>query len=177
MKGAFQQLEFAAYEVSLAVNGKHWRWLTIWLGKGPCVLLSYRIDRFLFLLLGNAYVLIRPLFFPLFLFLRIMSCNHEIDYRADIGRGLKLLHPTLGFVVSGETIAGSGLVLTGGNCIGQRAKTRGKIRFGDNVSMGANAVVLGPVNIGNGCVIGAGAVVVRDCADHSTVVGVPAKPL
>ncbi len=46
---------------------------------------------------------------------------------------------------------------------------------GDNVVMGANAVVLEGVKIGNGCVIAAGSVVISDVPDNSVVAGVPGK--
>lgn len=173
---ALDQLRYLRYELSLAVNRRWWRWLTIWLGKGPGVTISYRLDRFLFLLIGSPYGVIRPLFFPMFSFLRFLSAAHEIDYNADIGKGLRVLHPTLGVVVSGYAIAGENLTLTGGNCIGIRVGTqRGGIAIGSNVSLGANAVVLGPVRIGDGCAIGAGAVVLYDAPPRSVLVGVPAR--
>lgn len=46
---------------------------------------------------------------------------------------------------------------------------------GDNVVMGANAVVLEGVKIGNGCVIAAGSVVISDVPDNSVVAGVPGR--
>lgn len=46
---------------------------------------------------------------------------------------------------------------------------------GNNVVMGANAVVLEGVKIGNGCVIAAGSVVISDVPDNSVVAGVPGK--
>src|ERR1019366_1765702 len=110
--------------------------------------------------IGSPYGVIRPLFFPVFTLLRFLSAEHEIDYSADIGKGLRVLHPTLGVVVSGHTIAGENLTLKGGNCNGSRtAMQLGDIAIGSNVSLGANAVILGPVRIGDGCAIGAGAVV------------------
>jgi serine O-acetyltransferase len=175
---ALDQLRNLRYELSLAVNRRWWRWLTIWFGKGPGVTISFRLDRFLFLLIGSPYGIIRPLFFPVFSFLRVLSADHEIDYNADIGKGLRVLHPTLGVVVSGYTIAGENLTLTGGNCVGIRAGTqRGGIAIGSNVSLGANAVILGPVRIGDGCAIGAGAVVLYDATPGSILVGVPARPV
>ena len=175
---AFDQLRFMAHELGLAVNGRWWRWLTIWFGKGPGLTISYRMDRFLYLLLGRSYGLFRPLFFPFFVLFRLLSANHEIDYNADIGRGLRVLHPTLGVVVSGFTVAGENLTLTGGNCIGIRTKTPpGGIAIGSNVLLGANAVVLGPVRIGDKCVIGAGAVVIHNAPSGSVLVGVPAREI
>lgn len=47
--------------------------------------------------------------------------------------------------------------------------------LGDNVTVGANAVILGNVHIGNHAVIGAGAVVLRDVPENCVAVGVPAK--
>lgn len=46
---------------------------------------------------------------------------------------------------------------------------------GDNVVMGANAVVLEGVKIGNGSVIAAGCVVISDVPDNAVVAGVPGK--
>lgn len=46
---------------------------------------------------------------------------------------------------------------------------------GDDVWIGANAVVLLGVTIGSHCVVAAGAVVTKDVPDHTLVGGVPAK--
>ena len=47
--------------------------------------------------------------------------------------------------------------------------------IGDDVWIGANAVILPGVTIGQHCVVAAGAVVTKDVPDHSLVGGVPAK--
>ncbi|ACK98051.1 serine acetyltransferase [Bacillus cereus G9842] len=41
--------------------------------------------------------------------------------------------------------------------------------------MGTGAKILGPVSIGNNVVIGANAVVLKDIPDNCMVVGIPAK--
>jgi 2,3,4,5-tetrahydropyridine-2,6-dicarboxylate N-acetyltransferase len=46
---------------------------------------------------------------------------------------------------------------------------------GNNVLIGANAVVLEGVKIGNGAVVAAGSVVVKDVEENTVVAGVPAK--
>lgn len=174
---AFAQLGFLGHELGLAVNGRWWRWLTIWFANGPGVAISYRLDRCLFLMFGEAYTILRLLFLQGFILLGMLTEKHKINYRADIGRDLRVLHPSLGVVVHGYTIAGERLTLTGGNCIGQsKALGPGDIRIGDRVTLGANAVVLGPVRVGDLATVGAGAVVTRDVPRHTTVVGVPARP-
>lgn len=50
-----------------------------------------------------------------------------------------------------------------------------QVIIGDDIWIGANAVVLPGVTIGNHCVIAAGAVVTKDVPPHSLVAGVPAK--
>lgn len=47
--------------------------------------------------------------------------------------------------------------------------------IGDDVWIGANAVILPGVTIGSHCVVAAGAVVTKDIPDHTLVGGVPAK--
>jgi len=95
----------------------------------------------------------------------------EIDYRADIGPGMLILHPNLGVVVNGESLIGARLTLVGGNCIGGRG-----VRAGDNLTLGANATVIGPISLGDGVLVAAGGVAVRDFAGPGELRGVPARP-
>lgn len=46
---------------------------------------------------------------------------------------------------------------------------------GDNVLIGANAVVLEGIKVGNGAVVAAGSVVVNDVEENTVVAGVPAR--
>ena len=47
--------------------------------------------------------------------------------------------------------------------------------LGNTVMVGTGARVLGPINIGNNVKIGASAVVLKDIEDNVTVVGIPAR--
>ncbi|EHZ2782101.1 acyltransferase [Vibrio parahaemolyticus] len=49
------------------------------------------------------------------------------------------------------------------------------IEVGNNVQIGANAIVLPGVKIGNNVIVGAGAVVTKNIEDNCIVAGVPAK--
>lgn len=49
--------------------------------------------------------------------------------------------------------------------------------IGDNVTLGANVVIIGNVHIGNNVIIGAGSVVVKDVPDNAVVVGNPARTI
>ena len=49
------------------------------------------------------------------------------------------------------------------------------VRVGDNVLIGANAVVIEGVQIGNGSVVAAGAIVTTDVPENVVVAGVPAR--
>jgi serine O-acetyltransferase len=48
--------------------------------------------------------------------------------------------------------------------------------LGNDVVVGAGAVVLGPITIGDRVRIGANAVVLKDVADDAVMVGIPARP-
>jgi serine acetyltransferase len=151
---------------------KWWRWGGIWFTPGFHAVAVYRLNRAAYVALGRGYSVARVALSPVTFALRPWAPRCEIHYQADLGPGLLVLHPALGVVVSAKTVAGKGLVLVGGNCIGSRGSIEhGAIRLGDDVSLGANAVVLGPITIGNGVRVGAGAVVVKDVADGETVRG------
>lgn len=49
------------------------------------------------------------------------------------------------------------------------------LKIGDNVFVGAGAIILPQTRIGNYCIIGAGAVVKGTIPDYSVVVGNPCK--
>lgn len=49
------------------------------------------------------------------------------------------------------------------------------IVIGDNVFIGARAIILKGVTIGEGAIVGAGSVVTKDVAEYSIVAGNPAK--
>ena len=60
--------------------------------------------------------------------------------------------------------------------IGKRKPgVQGSAIFGDNCYIGTGATILAPIKIGNNVTIGAGAVVTRDVMDNQIVVGVPAR--
>lgn len=52
-----------------------------------------------------------------------------------------------------------------------------RVRIGNDVWIGARAMVLDGVTIGDGAIIGAGAVVTKDVPDYAVVGGVPARVL
>ena len=68
----------------------------------------------------------------------------------------------------------------GKNNVIQHSVTIGRIAdgfpiIGDNVFIGARAIIIGGVRIGNNARIGAGAVVTKDVPNGCTAVGVPAR--
>ncbi|ESA35872.1 acetyltransferase (isoleucine patch superfamily) [Leptolyngbya sp. Heron Island J] len=56
----------------------------------------------------------------------------------------------------------------------QGVYTKGPVVIGDDVWIGAGAIVLDGVQIGKGCVVGAGAVVTKNLPDYAVAAGVPA---
>ncbi len=175
---SFEQLRFLQEDLCAIVNRRWYRWITMWLwhGSAPAIV-AYRLNRCLYLLFGESYRFIRILFWPLFLSLRLFGPVLDINYKADIGPRLKVLHPTMGVLVSKNAVCGSDLTVTGGNWIASRKPTvPGDISIGDDVTLRANAMVLGPIRVGDGCMIGAGAVAVSGCLPGMVMVGVPARP-
>lgn len=80
-------------------------------------------------------------------------------------------------VIGGRAIIGSDCHIGAGTVIAGviEPPNAQPVIVGNNVVMGANAVVLEGVKIGNGCVIAAGCVVISDVPDNSVVAGVPGK--
>jgi len=100
----------------------------------------------------------------------------EIHPGAQIGHGIFIDHG-MGVVIGETAIVGDGCVLFQGVTLGGTGKETGKRHptLGNNVMVSAGAKVLGNINIGDNVKIGAQAVVLKDVPPNCTVVGVPGR--
>ena len=102
----------------------------------------------------------------------VYSC--DIMPSTRIGEGTRFAHNGLGVVINQDAVIGNNCVIGKGVVIGGRSGNPIVPSIGDNVEIGANAVVIGPIKIGNNAKIGGGAVVVHSVPDNAVVVGNPA---
>ncbi len=100
----------------------------------------------------------------------------EIHPGARLGNGFFIDHG-MGVVIGETSETGDGVTLYQGVTLGgvSLQKQKRHPTLGDNVVVGAGALVLGPITIGDNAKIGANSVVVRDVPPNATVVGMPAK--
>ena len=101
----------------------------------------------------------------------------EIHPGARIGDSVFIDHG-MGVVIGETAEIGNNVTMFQGVVLGGTGKTKGMKRHptvGNNVTIGAGAIILGPVRIGNNVKIGAGSVVLTDIPDDCTAIGVPAK--
>ena len=102
----------------------------------------------------------------------------EIHPTDMIGRGLFIDHG-MGVVIGATAEVGDDVTLYQGVTLGGTALHKGKRHptLGNNVIVGSGAQVLGGFIVGEGARVGANAVVVAPVEAHTTVVGIPAKPV
>jgi len=100
----------------------------------------------------------------------------EIHPGARIGRRFFIDHG-MGVVIGETAEVGDDVLMYQGAVLGGVSLEKGKRHptVGNNVVIGAHAVVLGAIEIGDKARIGSGAVVVKPVPADSTAVGVPAR--
>ncbi len=102
----------------------------------------------------------------------------DIHPGARIGKGVMFDHATS--VVIGETaVVEDDFSMLHEVTLGGTGKVGGDRhpKIGRGVMIGAGAKVLGNIRVGEGAKIGAGSVVLHEVPPHTTVAGVPAKPV
>lgn len=96
-----------------------------------------------------------------------MASGAEIDLSCKLGGGLLIPHPN-GIVIYPGSIIGV-------NClIFQQVTLASAVELGYHVDIGAGAKLIGPLKIGDNVRIGANAVVTKDVPNGVTVAGIPA---
>lgn len=97
----------------------------------------------------------------------------SIPAKANIGAGLRI-HHFGGIIIHPDTIMGNGCTLYHGTTVGDRGNSGGAPRIGNRVTIGTGAKLLGPIEVGDDVVVGANAVVLASVPSMSIAVGVPA---
>lgn len=120
--------------------------------------------------------------FPLYLYAkwRLRACRFrfgiQIPESTVIGEGFYIGHFG-SIVVNPKAVIGKNVNISQDVTIGQanRGSRKGTAIIGDCVYIGPGAKIVGAVCIGNNVAIGANAVVTRDIPDNAVVAGVPAR--
>ncbi len=98
----------------------------------------------------------------------------RINVRAEIGPGLLIAHCG-GITLHPEVVIGRHCDIAHHVTLGTRgAGSQGAPKLGNNVYVGANAVLIGPIRVEDGAMIAANSLVNRDVPAGATVMGVPA---
>lgn len=99
----------------------------------------------------------------------------DLPYKTKIGKGLLIMHFG-GIVISKDAVIGDNFTIFQCATVG-KGGGGGAPTIGDNCTVFAGAKVLGGIRLGNNVIVGANAVVLKDCPDNAIMAGVPAKIL
>jgi serine O-acetyltransferase len=160
----------------VAIEKRHWLYLFL-TKQGLWALAEYRYSRWVFTKVHTPGIrqFLRLLGI---LWHKLIEITTGIDLpsRAEIGKGLYIAH--FGGIFLNEHVKmGANCTISQGITIGiaGRGDNRGCPSLGDKVYLAPGAKVIGPITIGNEVAIGANAVVTKDLPDKAVAVGVPAK--
>ena len=143
--------------------------------QGLWVMVVYRFGRWRY---GIHNRWLRLPFSILYKILKLLSqilTGIDLPCEVTVGRRFRIEH--FGdIIISGDTVFGDDVVIRNGVTVGlKRTNERGAPVIGNRVDIGAGAKVLGPIRIGDDVAIGANAVVLQDVPPNSLAIGVPAQ--
>lgn len=143
--------------------------------QGLWVMAVYRFGRWRYRI-QNRWL--RLPFSILYKFLKLLSqilTGIDLPCEVTVGRRFKIEH--FGdIIISGDTVFGDDVVIRNGVTVGlKRTNERGAPVIGNRVDIGAGAKIIGPIRIGDDVTVGANAVVLQDVPPNSLAIGVPAQ--
>ncbi|HJQ43683.1 MAG TPA: serine O-acetyltransferase [Jatrophihabitantaceae bacterium] len=171
--------DLAAAIFPSAVSRPELRTTKFWLVVLAKVLVNPRMRAVLYFRIGHELHQRRLALVALWLRARSLRiAGAEIHPAATIGPGFVLVHSS-GVVIGAGVTIGSGCRVHQGVTLGEPGKPRAKIwlspTIGNDVVLGAHAVILGGITIGDRVLVGANAVVTSDVGPDMVAVGVPAR--
>ncbi len=146
-----------------------------WTRQGFWVLVVYRFGNWRYGIRNRAIRLPFSFIYKLLKVLSEILTGIELPAEVKLGRRFRIEHFG-GIVISGDAVFGDDCIVRNGVTVGLRhTGERGAPVLGDRVDIGAGAKILGSIRIGDDVAIGANAVVITDVPANSIAVGVPAK--
>lgn len=121
--------------------------------------------------------------YPAFILCRMVYKHYgykysfDVSYRAQIGGGLTIAH--YGYiVVMSNAILGENVTLRPGVVFGKKlTEDVSGAKIGNNVDFGVGSKIIGAITIGDNVTVGANAVVTKDIPDNAVVAKCPAEIL
>jgi serine O-acetyltransferase len=101
--------------------------------------------------------------------------NSSIPYQCKIGKGSRFGYGGIGVVIHKRAKIGANCSIGTGITIGGKSPHYEVPIIGNNVYISTGSKILGPIKIGDNVIIGANAVVINNVPDNVIVAGVPAK--
>jgi len=146
-----------------------------WGSQGFWVMIVYRFGRWRYTI--KSAMIRKPfsLFYKiLYKFIQVIT-GIELPCEVSVGKNFRIDHFG-GVIISGFASFGDNCVIRDGVTVGlRRVDDPVAPKIGNNVDFGTGAKVLGGITIGDNVAIGANAVVLEDVPSNAIAVGVPAR--
>ncbi len=137
----------------------------------------YRVERYLLLHKFFPFKLLGFLLYPGYFIFTYYILDIDISPKVSIGKSLYVHNR--GIIFTEKVIAGNNLTLIGPIILGTKGlgivDSADAPNLGNNVTIFTGARIIGGVRIGNNVFVGANAVVVKNVSSNSIVGGIPAK--
>jgi len=148
-----------------------------WARQGLWVMVVYRFGNWRYGIRNRALRLPFSFAYKLLRLLSEILTGIELPCETKLGRRFRIEHFG-GIIISGDAVFGDDCIVRNGVTVGLRhTGERGAPVIGDRADIGAGAKILGAIRIGDDVAIGANAVVIADVPSNSIAVGIPARIL
>lgn len=173
--------EYLARDMQFYYAWSKWERFICWLTKDPV----YYIAKYIRLLRREEYYANSKkgkwgTFLYLYFFRRKNILGNRIGFKIPkncFGPGLTIYHHGT-IIINEDARIGADCKLHGENCIGNNARENTVPKIGDGLDLGVGAKIIGNVTLGNQVIVGANAVVTRsNPANDIILVGIPASEL
>jgi serine O-acetyltransferase len=145
-----------------------------WGAQGFWVMIVYRFGRWRYNVRPRMMRKICSLIYRVLYKIVQVTTGIELPCEVEVGRNFIIDHFG-GIIISGYAKFGDNCRIRNGVVVGlRRVGEKTAPIVGNDVDIGSGAKLLGPIRIGNNVLIGANAVVLCDIPDNSIAVGVPA---